>query len=828
MSEIKNHRNHSSFRRMTIRIAILSCLCASIAVGRQVHDAKGKIEGVVVLRDSQGTLSSVPFAKVSLSGPTISETESDEQGQYAFAGVHAGKYVIKASSSGFEAGRTVAVTAEQTSVIDLELKPLEVKDSVTVTPEEPESKQAAPSGSVGEKMLRDAPNANERFESALPLIPGVVRGPDGRVNLKGSRNTQSGALVNSANVTDPVTGGQAIRLPIDVVSSVQVISNPYDPQYGKFTGAVATVATKTGHYDKFHFSLQNFVPRLRDRDGIIAGIGAATPRLTFTGPLVKDRIAITQSFEYRFVRTPVNSLPPLERDTKLESFDSYTQVDFVLTQKQTATVSFAVYPQKLDYLGLNTFTTQASTPDFHQRGFQAYLQHRYLVGTAGLLTSQFSYKRFDADITPQSEDPYRLLLETTEGGFFNRQARRSSRTSWEETYRFAPRQFAGSHQFTAGLSFEHSEYQGRQTFLPVEIDGVGDTPVERISFSDPTSFAIDQNETSWFVGDQWAVAPRFTVTPGLRFDYDTITHSAHAAPRVGFLLTLTKDAKTLLKGGVGRFYDRVPLLAATFSEFPDRTVTILGENDAASTSTFYENKLAGPLRNPRSLSWNLELDREITRNLLLRFAYEQRHTTDDFLVSPVANEGTGAIELSNGGSSSYREFQWTARYKLRQNVFNASYVRSRAFGDLNDLNQFFGNLTQPIIQANGRGRLAFDAPNRFLFWATLAGPLKLTLVPVYELHTGFPYSVENELREYVGPRNVNRFPRFSSFDLQVTRPVSLPFGDRHLHARVGVGVFNLFNHFNPRDVQNNLASTRFDGFFNSAWREYRGKFVLEF
>jgi hypothetical protein len=224
-----------------------------------------------------------------------------------------------------------------------------------VKADQSETKDPAPSETITSNTLRDAPNSNERFASALPLIPGVVRGPDGRVNLKGSRNTQSGALVNSANVTDPVTGGPAINLPIDVVSSVQVISNPYDPQYGKFTGAVATVATKTGDYNKFHFSLQNFVPRLRDRDGVIAGIGAATPRLTFTGPLVKDRIAITQSFEYRFVRTPVNSLPPLERDTKLESFDSYTQLDFALTAKQTATVSFAIYPQKLDYLGLNTF-----------------------------------------------------------------------------------------------------------------------------------------------------------------------------------------------------------------------------------------------------------------------------------------------------------------------------------------------------------------------------------------------------------------------------------------------------------------------------------------
>ena len=49
-----------------------------------------------------------------------------------------------------------------------------------------------------------------------------------------------------------------------------------------------------------------------------------------------------------------------------------------------------------------------------------------------------------------------------------------------------------------------------------------------------------------------------------------------------------------------------------------------------------------------------------------------------------------------------------------------------------------------------------------------------------------------------------------------------------LQLSVGGGAFNLFNHFNPRDVQNNVSSASFDGFFNSAWREYRGKFVLEF
>ena len=77
----------------------------------------------------------------------------------------------------------------------------------------------------------------------------------------------------------------------------------------------------------------------------------------------------------------------------------------------TVVILPSVYPQKLDYLGLSTFTPHASTPDFHQRGDQINAQDHYVVGQAGLLNSRFSYKRFDADVTVQSNDPSRLLLE---------------------------------------------------------------------------------------------------------------------------------------------------------------------------------------------------------------------------------------------------------------------------------------------------------------------------------------------------------------------------------------------------------------------------------
>jgi hypothetical protein len=66
--------------------------------------------------------------------------------------------------------------------------------------------------------------------------------------MKGARTSQNGSLVNSADVTDPATGTTAINIPIDVVSSIHVLSTPYDPEYGKFTGAVANVETRSGDF----------------------------------------------------------------------------------------------------------------------------------------------------------------------------------------------------------------------------------------------------------------------------------------------------------------------------------------------------------------------------------------------------------------------------------------------------------------------------------------------------------------------------------------------------------------------------------------------------
>src|SRR5260370_7516015 len=101
-----------------------------------------------------------------------------------------------------------------------------------------------------------------------------------------------------------------------------------------------------------------------------------------------------------------------------------------------------------------------------------------------------------------------------------------------------------------------------------------------------------------------------------------------------------------------------------FAELPGRTVTPIGPGGQVSSSTAFVNQVAGSLENPRSTTWSLELDRQVTSQLPVRVAYENRNTARDFLVSPAIGSQSGVISLSNPGSDSHRQFQISRRVHI--------------------------------------------------------------------------------------------------------------------------------------------------------------------
>jgi hypothetical protein len=118
-----------------------------------------------------------------------------------------GHYQIEANAPGLSGVLALEVTKGTPSTVSLETNVTTVSNSVKVTATEDfEADESAQHSTINQSVVERAPNQDEKIESLLPLVPGVVRGPDGRINMKGAQATQAGWLVNSTNVTDPATG----------------------------------------------------------------------------------------------------------------------------------------------------------------------------------------------------------------------------------------------------------------------------------------------------------------------------------------------------------------------------------------------------------------------------------------------------------------------------------------------------------------------------------------------------------------------------------------------------------------------------------------------
>jgi hypothetical protein len=222
---------------------------------------------------------------------------------------------------------------------------------------------------------------------------------------------------------------------------------------------------------------------------------------------------------------------------------------------------------------------------------------------------------------------------------------------------------------------------------------------------------------------------------------------------------------------------------------------------------------------PRNFTWNVSIERELGRSVMFRLSYIQSQTRKLFVVDPFLDPiaKNPALGLRNTGSSNYREFEATVRFRpIERSELSVSYVRSRARGDLNTLSNTFVPFEQPVIRPNVTGSLKSDVPNRLVSSGIFQLPWKLTFSPVVDLHTGFPYSDVDVLQNYVGEPNGRRFPTFFSLDIKVYREFQLPFAPigrmKNRKFRIGFYSINVTNHLNPRDVYNNVTSRYFGEF----------------
>ncbi len=799
-------------RHRHLLIPLLMALGAASPVALTLGAQPAQPPGQVVVTLTLDSLR-IPLATVELRGASthapIARTTSDVVGQVSFPDVPPGSYVVHATRDGFTDvdSAPFGVRAGAKSQVLLEMRLTFVRESVNVM-----APANSPTGSIQPVAVSDVltgasmdvqPLAGDDFKSLMTQLPGVVRGPEGRLRIKGGAPTTAAIQLSSASLNDPSTGDFDLELPSGAVESVEVLSNPFAAEYGRFSTSVTQVTTRRGSND-WRVRPENLLPGL--------GRGFITkfePRLSVSGPLKRERLLLGQYLQYRYVRTPVRSLPG-QPDLGLDSFDSYTRLDAVLSSRHSLVGSVVYFPRKITNATLSTFRPPEATPKFTQSGLATGLVDRLILSDRVVLETTVTGRRFEVDLQTKGTDPMVYAPQSQSGSYFNREERHVTSVQGVEALTFS-KELAGSHVFKAGLDAQYSRFDGDHYSQPVEVRRLDGSLAERLVFSPSlTHPAVTATEFSMFAQDRWRVNDRVMFELGLRADRDDVTEQWNYSPRGGVAVGLLRDGRGILRGGVGKFAQRTPLNLGAFAQLPVATVSRFTPDGRLLAAPVTYAHAVGELRTPESIVSTVAWDQRVGRRLFFKAAYLYRDSAHDAVVEPDAVQGL--LTLSSSGLSKYWEVETTGRYLGGEHRdLTVAYVRSRGVRDLNDYDAYFGNFKNPIIRANQHSLTPTDVPHRVIVRGSLGLKGQWVFIPILEWRSGFPWSAVDEYQDFVGERNrAGRLPKVTTLDFSLIRPWT--FRKRRFTA--GLKVYNALNSGSERDVQTNIASPDYGQFFN--------------
>jgi len=732
-------------------------------------------------------------------------------------------------------GQTTGPTTGQTT----DAPPVR-RDSVEVhdtAPGVPPS--SSPATSVKPTDVKDLPSRPATVNDALPLLPGIVRTPNGGLRINGSGEQRSAMLVNESDVTDPATGSFGASVPADSIQAMNVLRTPFLAQYGRFSSGVVAVETRRGG-DKWHFDLNDPFPDFRIRSWHLTGLQDVSPRLVVSGPLIANRLYFAQTVLYDVQKMPNRTLPFPDNTSKQERVNSFTQVDYILSSKQYLTGTLHLTPQHINFVNPDFFNPEPVTPSYRQQNYMGTVTDRLALGQ-GMLDSAISFQRFDANVAAQGSGPMFILPQGNSGNYFATQAREAGRMALSETWSPAAVHDFGVHELKFGASMTQTSDSGSFAARPIEIEDAAGQLLQRIDFSGGSPYSHYDVESAVFSQDHWSLAHGLKLDLGTRLERQSISGAFRIAPRAGLAWAPFGGQRTVVQAGYGVFYDRVPLAVYAFDRFPQRVVTnyapdggllgapvtylnLTGYAAATESPFIYAENQPGNFA-PHTAAWNVHVEHTFSPSLRIRAGYTDSQSSGLILLEPGVVQGANALTLNGNGSARYRAAEITARLAWKHAQWFLAYTRSRSQGDLNDFTGFLGNYPSPLIRPNAFSNQTADLPNRFLAWGTVRLPWKLQILPIVEYRNGLPYARYDVLGNYVGVPNTTRFPNFFSVDARVLKDIKV---SPKYTLRLSVTANNLTNHFNALAAHSNIADPLSGIFFGSYPRRFRADFDVIF
>lgn len=244
---------------MNRKVSLLVAAALLTAFGARAQST-GTIEGKII----DETQSPLPGVMIVASSPALMDAKvavTDPGGHFRFALLRAGEYKLVFTMSGFtnqEKGN-VSLSSGRTVSLGIVMKAA-TDNAVQITSGAPilDSRTAEISHNISAKQFRALPLQRD-YTSIVLTTPGTVDTPDGAA-LYGSKPTENAYSIDGVNTTGLAKGGLGKALIPEFVEEINVKSDGYAARYGRATGGLVNVITKSGG-NQFHGDFFGFLDR---------------------------------------------------------------------------------------------------------------------------------------------------------------------------------------------------------------------------------------------------------------------------------------------------------------------------------------------------------------------------------------------------------------------------------------------------------------------------------------------------------------------------------------------------------------------------------------
>ena len=507
--------------------------------------------------------------------------------------------------------------------LDIQMQVAGVREEVTVTAQTPlvETSNSQIGGTLSSREIEDVPSNFRNFTALTQLIPGITPNPaastfeGGQVVANGTPSQQNVYLLDGMYNNDDRLGGSQgtqVRVVLDNIQEYQVLSNSYSAEYGGGAGAIINMVTRGGtnnfngrvytyfRDDKFNARnafLPDAAPKPEERT-LQSGFGLG-------GPIVRNRAHFYFTLEHDseqiagFKRFPAAAAPlatDMLGEFSVDANNYFARGDLQVTKNHFLNVRWLLEtaPTRGEGFNTNNATIDAQTWegdwDHMITGtFTSVLGDRgsnvIRGGRIGEELATGAQTYFDDDVNFigfAGRDPLTIgqlnnhpSYLTGKGGSMVRTVIRTY--VLDEAFSYFLPQMAGEHNFKAGGGISFNQMPPRTTVDSGTFIFRSDAPYNPADASTyPTQFDITLGPEGsngfdvyskdqryyFFVEDKWAVGNNLTLNLGVRYDHQQHTPASKNdfGPRLGFAWDVLGNARTVVRGGAGKFYAYVPVV----------------------------------------------------------------------------------------------------------------------------------------------------------------------------------------------------------------------------------------------------------------------------